>query len=301
MAQHRLHLCVYSASAQQETRQHRTMNEYLLWKSYSNSVIITENSGTFESGTRLLYHLCTLIIAKQNPSVIHTWELEILEHCPSANINTERMVSLSGNVESKLQFHGSNQWVFLSEVINVAFQACSTNGAQSRGSFSATRAVTVISLPSFDYSDTYEDWYNGPHCAPELQVELCSCHVPEIEQALTDAVRSEVSVSFTPNLMPMILTSISQMEFPPTGALGLSHHDTQDVHLVNEESCGYVMFYYVVTELRYHVNNVYVVTEPRYDINNVYVVTEPQSDINNVYVVTELLYDVNNEGRCVMS
>ncbi len=210
--------------------------------------------------------------------------------------------------------------------------------------------VTVIMQDVWLWNtDTYEDWYNGPHCAPELQVELCSCHgtqitshfrflelcghisnvqkqerswidslgwllmgeltfafwvweaVPEIEQALTDAVRSEVSVSFTPNLMPMILTSISQMEFPPTGALGLSHHDTQDVHLVNEESCGYVMFYYVVTELRYHVNNVYVVTEPRYDINNVYVVTEPQSDINNVYVVTELLYDVNNEGRCVMS
>ncbi len=42
------------------------------------------------------------------------------------------------------------------------------------------------------------------------------------------------------------------------------------------------MFYYVVTELRYDVNNVYVVTEPRYDVNNVYVVTEPWSDINNV-------------------
>jgi len=119
MAQHVRHLCVYSASAQQQTWQHGTMNEYLLWKSYSNSVIVTENSGTFESGTGLLYHLCTLIIAKQNPSVIHTCELETLEHCPSANINTERMVSLSGNVESKLQFHGSNQWVFLSEVMLV--------------------------------------------------------------------------------------------------------------------------------------------------------------------------------------
>ncbi len=42
------------------------------------------------------------------------------------------------------------------------------------------------------------------------------------------------------------------------------------------------MFYYIVTELRYHVNNVYVVTEPQYDVNNVYVVTEPWSDINNV-------------------
>jgi len=125
--------------------------------------------------------------------------------------------------------------------------------------------------------------------------------VPEIEQALTDAVRSDVSVSFTPNLMPMILTSISQMEFPPTRALGLSHHETQDVHLVNEELYGYLMFYYVVTELQYHVNNVYVVTEPWYDVNNVYVVSEPQYDINNVYVVTEPQYDVNNEGGCVMS
>jgi hypothetical protein len=112
--------------------------------------------------------------------------------------------------------------------------------------------------------------------------------VPEIEQAHTDAVWSEVSVSFTPNLMPMILTSTSQMEFPPTRALGLSHHVTQDVHLVNEELYGYLMFYYVVTE-------------PQYDVNNVYVVTEPRSDINNVYVVTEPWYDVNNEGGCVMS
>jgi N-acetyl-gamma-glutamylphosphate reductase len=23
-------------------------------------------------------------------------------------------------------------------------------------------------------TDTYEEWYNGPHRAPELQVELCS-------------------------------------------------------------------------------------------------------------------------------
>jgi hypothetical protein len=125
--------------------------------------------------------------------------------------------------------------------------------------------------------------------------------VPEIEQALTDAVRSEVSVSFIPNLMPMILTSISQMEFPPTRALGLSHHDTQGVHLVSEALYGYLMFYYIVTELRYDVNNVYVVTELRYDVNNVYVVSEPRYDINNVYVVTELWYDVNNEGGCVMS
>jgi N-acetyl-gamma-glutamyl-phosphate reductase len=36
-------------------------------------------------------------------------------------------------------------------------------------------------------------------------------HVPEIEQGLTDAVGSEVTVSFTPNLMPMSRGMMSTM------------------------------------------------------------------------------------------
>jgi N-acetyl-gamma-glutamyl-phosphate reductase len=41
-------------------------------------------------------------------------------------------------------------------------------------------------------------------------------HVPEIEQGLTDAVGSEVTVSFTPNLMPMVLSSSLRLNFPLT-------------------------------------------------------------------------------------
>jgi N-acetyl-gamma-glutamyl-phosphate reductase len=145
-------------------------------------------------------------------------------------------------------------------------------------------------------TDTYEEWYNGPHRAPELQKEAVyglteiyreevraarlvanpGCyptsvqlplipllqagliekdniiinansgvsgagrsakeanlyteiaegihaygitrhrHVPEIEQGLTDAVGSEVTVSFTPNLMPMVLSSSLRLNFPLT-------------------------------------------------------------------------------------
>jgi N-acetyl-gamma-glutamylphosphate reductase len=33
----------------------------------------------------------------------------------------------------------------------------------------------------------------------------CALTVPEIEQGLGDAVGSDVTVSFTPNLMPMVI------------------------------------------------------------------------------------------------
>lgn len=36
----------------------------------------------------------------------------------------------------------------------------------------------------------------------------CYVTVPEIEQGLGDAVGSDVTISFTPNLMPMVLTYV---------------------------------------------------------------------------------------------
>ncbi|KAL1812272.1 hypothetical protein ACET3Z_022337 [Daucus carota] len=39
-------------------------------------------------------------------------------------------------------------------------------------------------------------------------------HAPEIEQGLSDAARSKVTISFTPHLMPMVKVAIVYMDYP---------------------------------------------------------------------------------------
>ena len=48
-------------------------------------------------------------------------------------------------------------------------------------------------------------WYR--EFVPDV-VNICLITVPEIEQGLSDAVGSDVTISFTPNLMPMVIICI---------------------------------------------------------------------------------------------